>query len=474
MKSIYKFILLSICSSALMFAQNYNDGIRVSMPGLGSNARSLGMGNSYIAMSDDASAAFFNPAGFGLIKKMELSGGISLSSFNNDASIYGTTTSDNSNKTNFDRISFAIPFPTVRGSLVFGLSYNKSKDFNGLTKFDGFNTGNHSMIQYLNDELLSDIPYDLYLTDENYNSPINGNLNQSGRIETSGSIDNWTLSGAMEIYKNLFFGVNLNIVSGNFLSDNDFYEDDTRNVYQGQIDPQEPLTQDFMSFYFNRIIDWDISGYDAKVGFLYQVQNVARIGATIQFPKSYTINERFTVNAQSDFASTGFDLISEDYSDKVKYDIVTPFEIAGGASVNFHGLILSTQATLIDYSQMELKAGEGIGDDLIATSNKDIKDLLTLVANFNFGVEYNIPQSGLRLRGGFMVQPSPFKNDKSDFDKKYLTGGIGYIADGLVGIDLGYAYGWWKDISDNYGSELSRIEHDIKVHNLVLTTTFRF
>ena len=45
--------------------------------GLGSNARALGMGNSYIGLSDDASAAFFNPAGFGLIKKIELSGGLS-------------------------------------------------------------------------------------------------------------------------------------------------------------------------------------------------------------------------------------------------------------------------------------------------------------------------------------------------------------------------------------------------------------
>ena len=66
-------ILLSITSS---FAQNYNDALRLGLPGLGSNARALGMGNSFISISDDASAAFFNPAGFGLMKKMEFSGGL--------------------------------------------------------------------------------------------------------------------------------------------------------------------------------------------------------------------------------------------------------------------------------------------------------------------------------------------------------------------------------------------------------------
>ena len=38
----------------------------------------LGMGNAFNALSDDASASYFNPAGSGLIKKMELSGGLSF------------------------------------------------------------------------------------------------------------------------------------------------------------------------------------------------------------------------------------------------------------------------------------------------------------------------------------------------------------------------------------------------------------
>lgn len=472
MKLSLCFFIITLFVNTTLLAQNYNDALRLGVPGLGSNARALGMGNSFISLSDDASAAFFNPAGFGLLKRMEFSGGLGLYSFNNDVTLFNNTIDDNSNNTKLDRISFAFPFPTVRGSLVFGLSYHKSKDFNSTMKFDGFNSGNHSRIQYLNERTF--IPFDLYLTDDNYNTPINGQLNQSGGILNSGSINNWTLSGAIEVHKNLYIGANLNIMSGNFKSDFDYYEDDTRNIYQGETAAGEPRSTDFRTFYLNQLIDWELTGWNAKVGFLYQLENVARIGATVQFPKYFTVKEDFNVNGRSEFANWDVFLNSDDYSDKVQYDVITPIELGAGASFNFKGLIISAEATFIDYSQMEFDNADGISSSNISDMNKEIKELLRMVANYNVGLEYNIPLTGLRVRAGYFVQPSAFKDDPSDYDKKYLTAGLGYIIDGLIGIDLGYAYGWWKDFGDNYGTNLSRTFQDITVNNFMLTTTYRF
>ncbi|MBL1155983.1 MAG: hypothetical protein D8M51_13785, partial [Ignavibacteriae bacterium] len=166
-----------ILFSSLIYAQNYNDAIRLGFPGLGSNARALGMGNAFNALSDDASAAFFNPAGFGLLKRMEFSGGLSFINYNNNTTFFANKTQDNTTNTSLDRVSFAFPFPTYRGSLVFGLSYHNSKDLTSVVKFNGFNSGTNSKIQSL---LGTDIPFDLYLTDVNNNTIINGNLNQSG------------------------------------------------------------------------------------------------------------------------------------------------------------------------------------------------------------------------------------------------------------------------------------------------------
>jgi hypothetical protein len=61
------FLAVFIIMSGAVLAQDYNDALRLTMPGLGSNARALGMGNAYNSLSDDASAAFFNPAGLGFL-----------------------------------------------------------------------------------------------------------------------------------------------------------------------------------------------------------------------------------------------------------------------------------------------------------------------------------------------------------------------------------------------------------------------
>jgi hypothetical protein len=34
---------------------------------------------------------------------------------------------------------------------------------------------------------------------------------------------------------------------------------------------------------------------------------------------------------------------------------------------------------------------------------------------------------------------------------------------------LGYAYGWWKNFSDNYGSNDSRTYQNINIHNIALS-----
>ena len=476
---MFKHILKIFSAICLLFTitvngQNYNDAIRLGFPGLGSNARALGMGNAFSALSDDASASYFNPAGFGLIRKMELSGGLSFTNFDNTTTFFGQQTNDNATNTSLNRLSFVLPFPTYQGSLVFGLSYYNSKDLTSVVKFDGFNSGNNSKIKFLNESTY--IPYDLFLTDDNFNTPINGNLNQSGNILNSGGIDNWTFSGAIEVQKNFFIGGNLTIINGSFESNNDYYEDDTHNVYQGVTAAGDSQTIDFKTFYLNNTLKWDIGGWDAKLGFLYQIEDVARIGASVQFPKTYIIEEDFLVSGKSVFGTgTVYTLDPDNYNDKVSYDIVTPIELTGAAAVNLKGIILSAEATIIDYSQLKFKnSKDGLSANYISDVNKEIKDILRTALNYNFGFEYTVPTIGLRIRGGFMNQSSPFKNDASEFNHKYLTGGLGFLADGNVGIDVAYAYGWWKDIGDNYGTNVSRTYQDIKSHNVILTTTLRF
>jgi len=472
-------IFIFLISFSKIYAQNETDALRVTFPGLGVSARALGMGNSYIGLSDDASAAYFNPAGLGLLKKIEISGGLNYDKFNNNTTFFDQSSSTSNSTTRFNRISLAIPFPTYQGSLVFGVSYYTTNDLTRALKFNGFNPGNNSMIQNLlgsNSPQDYNIPYDLFLTDTNYITPINGNLNQSGSILSSGSINNWAFTGAIEVYKNLYVGLDLNIIHGSYNSNSDYYEDDTQGIYSNiETNPGDNTTLGFQTFYLNRILDWNITGWDAKLGILYQANDYTRVGVTVQFPKYHTIKENFTVNGSSTFGSgVTYTLNPSYYSSNVKYDIVSPFELGGGLSVNLKGLILSGQATLIDYSQTEFRNPDGLSEQYIASINKNIKDLLRAVVNLNAGLEYTIPDMGLRLRAGFIYQPSPYQGDPSQYDRKYVTAGIGFLADKTVGIDVGYAHGWWKNYGDNYGYNVSRTYQDLTKDRLTIDMTYRF
>jgi hypothetical protein len=479
-------IVIAFLTTAI-YPQTITDGLRLGYTGIGSSARALGMGNSYIGLSDDASAGFFNPAGFGLLKKMEFSGGLDYSNFSNNATLnsngsnIGQSSKNSASSTTLDRVSFAFPFPTVRGSLVFGLSYQNTKDFNNALSFNGINPGS-SFISFLAANQ-PDLTAKLHLSspvyiNNQYSSeftPLSGALNQSGNILNSGGINNWTFSGAIEIYKNLFVGLNLNMLSGTYESNSDYFEDATANSFKGVVDSTDLASVNFQTFYLNKLLKWDVSGWDAKLGILYQFNRMSRFGLTIQFPKTFSIKESFTVNGYSQFASQRYDLNQQDYSyNDVRYDIVTPFEIGAGFSFNIMGLILSAQGTLVDYSQLKFENPDGIAEVDIADLNKAIKNDLTAVVNYNFGAEYTIPAVGLRLRAGYFAQPSAYKGDPVSFDKKYITAGIGFLAEETIGLDLAFAHGWYSDIGDNYSSNLSRTNQKINENHFILTGTYRF
>jgi hypothetical protein len=72
-----------------------------------------------------------------------------------------------------------------------------------------------------------------------------------------------------------------------------------------------------------------------------------------------------------------------------------------------------------------------------------------------------------------MYLQSPYANDPSEFDKKYITVGGGALIDNMFGIDVAYAYGWWKDYGDNYGVNVSRTFQDITVNNLILNLSVK-
>ena len=485
MKTFLTFLALGLFSN-LSLSQNYNDVLLLSQPGLYSDARALGMGNSFTSLSNDFAGVLFNPAGLGLMKKGEISGGMGLNTFYNSTTFYGSTTSADQTSVDFSQFGIAYPVPTFRGSLVFAIGYNQVKDFNGIMEFDGYNSGNTSMIQnitgdYNYDEvpLTNDLGLAYEIRDPETNdyikdtTRINGMLNQSGGIDKEGGIGKWSFASSFEAAKGFYIGGTFNIVTGSYQSNSDYWEVDTKNVYgiNLPLDPDDATTRDFQSFYLNDIIDWNLSGWDFQVGVLYNSNDRFRFGASIKFPSYITVEENFVVNAESYFG-TGYQYsLYPAINSPIEYEIRTPYEYTLGASGTISMVTVAADMKIMDYTQMEFT--EGFSYDYISARQNEIDDLMTTTIDYHLGTEIKIPNIPVFGRAGFMYFQSPFDGDPDDFNRKYITAGAGAVVDEQFIIDFAYTYGWWQDYGDNYGVNVSRTYQDINVDNMILTLAVR-
>lgn len=478
------FILAAFLLVNTLQAQTVSDMVRLAEPGFSPNARALGMGNAFNALSNDASAMFFNPAGLGQIKRMEMAGGLDYYRTKNEATLFNSIENSSNSNTSFNQAAFVFPFPTVKGSLVFGISYNKTKDFNDMLKFSGYNAGNNSYIQALNESsssLYRQIPIDLFLASTNNVTNINGKLNQSGTQLYSGDLNNWSFAGAVEVEKNLFFGLNLAVLSGTFTREIDYFEDDINGVYKNiKADPTEPTSEGFKSFNYKNTLDWELSGYEVKLGLLYKLQKAATLGFVLQLPKVYTVKEKFSEDAFSYFINYPAAAIEkpDNYMSDVEYDIKTPFVLTGAGSYSFFGATLAAEVSLTDYTQAKFDNPVNMSSSILSDLNKSIKNTTRAVINYNLGAEYILPDVNARVRIGYFTKQSPYDADPTSFDKKYFTAGFGLMLSPMFLMDVAYMHGWWKDYTDNYydanGRAVSRVFIDRSIDDLAVSFHYRF
>jgi long-subunit fatty acid transport protein len=302
---------------------------------------------------------------------------------------------------------------------------------------------------------------------------LNGRLNQTGKINSDGGINSWFFSGALEVEKDIFVGATLNLISGSFNQTKIHTEEDSKNVYNSSflLDPLDSETADFKSYSVTDRIAWDIAGWDLKLGMIAKINDQLNVGITIRLPRTFTIKETYSVTGNSIFG-TGANWTEYFEDVKTEYDVKTPAEYSAGASYSEKNFTLAGEVKLIDFASMEFSSGfDGLS---LNKKNNDIKELMRSVVNINAGGEYVLSSLGIALRGGFIYMPSAFKDDPTEYDKKYITAGIGYNLSKGMQLNVGYAYGWWEDYGDNFGSGISRTYQKITVSNITTSVKFNF
>jgi hypothetical protein len=491
----YKLFLLSLLLVILIlninnYAQDYlsqthGDAFRLSQSGIIYDARSLSMGNAYSIIGNTYTATLMNPATLGLAKKTTFSGSINLNLYYSEVKFLDDSLDSHKTETTFNQFGVVHPVSkdSASNNLVFSLGYNKSNDFNRIVQFEAFNASNSTIINDLTANN-SEITRSLYLSYPVVDSAsgeflgdetvLNGNLNQKASVLDDGSINHWSFGFAYEFASNVFFGASANYAVGGYLSNREYFEIDTENNYGNDVRtlPDSALTAGFEEFYLNDVVEWAYNGWDVRFGFLYKFFDFIGIGGSVKIPTQYSIIEKHHFNGTSSFA-TGFIKELDIPVIETKYGVTSPFEFTGAAAVNLWIITATAEATYIDYTQMKFSGDMDITKK--AALNKDILERYTQIVNLRAGAEFRLPWTGLSARAGFMYHMSPIKDAPTEYDKKFLTGGLGISSgEGDFEMNLAGMLGWWDIPSEDFGGNIPTISQNIVDANILVSFTLRF
>lgn len=388
----------------------------------GYNARQMSMGGAGI-MSLDGSALFKNPANLARVPRIEFNLGFAHQRYQDDSRTIPLSTldanayEDKKTGTHLNSVIVTVPYPTYRGSLVFGFGMVRSANFDRVT-------GN------------------LYVED------IYVNLE---RNVGSGGINQYGFGFGIDISPRLSFGASAFLYNGkheiNFESD----------IYEiGVINPVDPLYEYIESQYL---------GLALKSGLAYQISGNFGLGLTVNFPVIYNIDQDFY--GEYYWGDTAF---------YTEYELKRPYIFSGGFVFRWERLTLLGDVGYIDWKQMAY-----VNSPEMADYNRAVGEFYDDVFKFNFGGEYVIPLLGLSLRGGYFIDPLPYQKRYLEKNRTGFTAGLGFLIDQVVMVDFAYVnaiYEFHKLVQpavDNpFFNDSFDLFNESKINQFYMTISYRF
>ena len=404
----------------------------------GVGARAMGMGGAFMAVGDDYTASYWNPAALAQIRRFEVLASLSHARQENDAAGVGLRLKDDASFTRVNSIGFAYPVATYRGSLVFSLGYNRLK------------------------------PYDSNFNFEYFNDTVGDSVQQRWSELEEGSLNNWTFAGAVDVAPNFSVGLALNYWTGKDDYQFSFFEQDHLDKYT------------FRNFSRDDNIISEFRGFNVKLGGLYRVNSMLRLAATIASPTTLKITDNFTSDDKTRFDDGSQETFSEEGS--FEYNIRSPFVFGAGASLNVAGLLVAGSAEFIDWSQIRYTNEPPIEGLTKNEANRQLARNYRSVTRLRAGAELTLPGLGIQVRTGYYLDPSPLAKLPNgadlpdDANREFITFGVGFLLNKQVKLDVAYFTGEFKlynpALSD-FSDDLIDIDEKVSVNKVAATLAFR-
>jgi long-chain fatty acid transport protein len=337
----------------------------------GTGARPFAMGGAFTAVSDDAFALLYNPAGLAQIRRKEVSIGLHHANDDITNDFTGLAVEKSHTYTAFGHFSAVYPYPTYRGSLVVG--------------FGIFRVGT-SELETMRGGIIED--------------PDVANGYAENLLLQSGNIYQYHLGVGLDISPRLALGAGLVIW--------DESTDFTEEIYYEDNDSTALYTDD---------VSMDLDGFGFNIGLLFRLHERIRAGFMLSSPTwiSYR-GEGFTTYSSAHEGGGGWEPDSE--LGIIDTDYTLPWQMRGGLSVSIASLLIAADVTYIDYSQTKWE-----GLSIIDENDIGGRKVLNSTWNFNIGAEFTLPMYPVRLRGGYSYTPLALE---SNSEISYIKGDIDY------------------------------------------------
>ncbi len=450
MKTIFLFLILGLLTHTAM-SQTVEEAVTLAENESGFGVKAAALGNAFTAIADDYSAIYWNPAGLAQMKMQQMYGSLNHLKLSTDATFLGNKSSLDQGFTKFQSFGYVYPFPTRRGSLVLAMGYQHIKDLNQIVQFSGFNPNSN------------DLAFSIY-NDLGYNGltlAFDRDLNITQNIKEEGHLSQWSIAGAIDLSPTFSAGATINLVTGSSDYRLKYLQEDAKGTNSYDIyDNNNQLIENFYYNYYQleQLIATDYSGFEFKLGGLWRLNPNLRVGGTITFPMTLSIEESWTFSDELsyDVYSIADDVtyrFVEPYDSlgRFDYNIKIPFKFDFGLAYTFKNLLLSASARYVDWTQLKLEKSDDASsayETYFTQQNEQVPLLLKDVLSYSFGAQYTVLNNKLQLRAGYRYVPSPIKESDKTYDKKYVSFGVGLLVSPNTQIDVALIRGTYE--TDKY------------------------
>ncbi|MDE0554174.1 MAG: hypothetical protein OXI24_08170 [Candidatus Poribacteria bacterium] len=391
----------------------------------GVGARSMGMGGASLALSDDFTALYWNPAGMAQIQKFEM-----FSSLSHNTAIADTYFTSDAVKTATSRsqmrlnsIGFVYPFQARQGGWAIAFGYNRPQNFDYQTAIQGIDPSSGTEFSGL-----AVNETDVY----------------------SGGIGIWSFGTSVYVSKHILIGGSLDFWHGNSLNELDVTATDIVDI-----------DRELARFRYDDEIDREYSGVGGRIGLLAHLTDEISLGVNVVSPVELGVDELWYQSTIADYDDG--ERSSDTESGALVYDIERPFEVGTGIAVKLFDkqLIFAGDLQLTDWTQTRYDPAPA--DDI---SQDNFEEYYATTLQVRLGVEYRIPIITTHIRLGYLRDPSPFRYTEVD-THDFLTAGVGKIFEDSLKLDVTYVLGGWAQ-------ERNEVKTEHLTHRVFVSAAYRF